>query len=67
MSSKSMTAALFGTMMALGGEFSYLGNSTCHQCKDKGLDKDTDGNSACDNCPFSETGFMKAWEEENEF
>lgn len=64
MGSKSMTAALIGTMLGLGHEFSYLGNSTCNQCKEKGLDKDKDGYSVCDVCPFSESGFERFMSEE---
>lgn len=64
MSSKTTTAALLGTMMALGHEFSYFGNSTCNQCKEKGLDKDKDGYSVCDVCPFSAGGFERFMSEE---
>lgn len=64
MGSKALSAALLGTMFAMGHEFSYLGNSTCNQCKDKGLDIDEEGYSICDACPFSAVGFEKFMSEE---
>lgn len=66
MSSKIMAATLLNTMMALGHEFSYLGNSTCKQCKEKHLDIDQDGYSVCDVCPFSPEGFNYIMNQEGE-
>lgn len=62
--SGAMTAALLGALMGFGSEFSYLGNSTCNQCKEKGLDKDKDGYNVCDVCPFSAEGFKRFMSEE---
>lgn len=55
----SIFGMLAGFSLVTGNGLSYLDSAgTCAACKAKGLDKNEDGQSLCEACPYYETSLM---------